>query len=297
MSKTRDILARFKRVIDRNINNPRYSHLTREDMEQSLVDSLNYSLPMLLGNEYQSFYAYYDNDGELKIEVTRTWSTNEDIRYYFFELGLLSEHNIVLILKEFQSYLDYAESNILFHKIKTLKNSLIYGSVIRYVNDEATVEFMTDDGEVMYGFCSKRHLLEEERSFEALRKEDIKLFYIRDIQLLKNSRLDIRLNTRSKRIPELLLKKYIQYYGYNIDDYRYKCIYRVPGKFCRIVTLNYIDKDIINSIQDELHSEVIQVLCIKDESLIRDFNINKLSYEQLASIILKNKKKKKPFNL
>ncbi len=52
--RSRDIVSRFKRVIERN--SLRYKILTRETIEQAMIDALNSSLPKILGDEQQSCF-------------------------------------------------------------------------------------------------------------------------------------------------------------------------------------------------------------------------------------------------
>lgn len=277
--RSRDIVSRFKRVIERN--SLRYKILTRETIEQAMIDALNSSLPKILGDEQQSFFAYFDDTGEIMIEVTRLNIFNNG-RHYFFNLNLLGEKNVRQILEEFQQFLDYAENMAMYNKLKPLKNGLIYGQVVRYVDNTATVEFYTDDGEIVYGFCPMRHLIEKDRDYNTLREHDTMLFYVRNIILHNNSRLDIQLSNRSKRIPELLLKRYLQEYGYEIDEYQMKCVYRIPGQFSKIVVLNRIDSDVVNACRTELDGETLRIIAIDNKSDIAKFKRNLLSFDDLV---------------
>ncbi len=297
MSKNKNVVARFKRVIDRN--SARYKNLSKEAIEQALIDAFNTSLPAILGSDYQSFYAFWDINSELKIRVTRLTAITDDSRYYFFDLNGLSEHNIRLILKEFQSYLDYIENETQYKKIKSLKNGLVYGTVVRYTNNTATVEFYTDDGEIMYGFCDKRYLIESDRDMQTLREKDSMLFYVRNIRLYNNSRLHIQLSNRSIRIPELLLQKTLQENGYDLKDYPMKCIYRIPGQFSKIVVLNRIDKDIISLVKDKLYDETIRIIAIDNKIDINKFLHKIISFKQLGKqydINIKNNPNKAIYN-
>lgn len=291
--RSRDIISRFKRVIDRNSS--RYKNLTKESIEQAMIDALNSALPKILGDERQSFFAYFDKDGEICVEVTRL-NINNDNRYYFFNLNLLGEYNVRLILQEFQKFLDYADNLAIYNKIKPLKNGLIYGSVVRYTDNVATVEFYTDDGEVVYGFCPMRHLIEKDRDYQTLREHETMLFYVRNIILHDDSRLDVQLSNRSKRIPELLLKRYLQEYGYSVNEYQMKCVYRIPGKFSKIVVLNRINKEVVDACKDELgNNEVIRIIAIENKVDIAKFKKNLLSFDDLINnydIVQKNKYKK-----
>lgn len=278
--RSRDVVARFNRVIERN--SLRYKSLTREAIEQAMVDAFNRSLPQIMGDEWQSYFAYFNESGELKIEVTRLNAVRDEGRYYYFNINLLGEYNIRLILQEFQKYLDYADNQAMYNKLKSLKNGLVYGSVVRYTGNTATVEFYTDDGEIMYGFCPMRHLIEDDRDFSVLRKRDSMLFYVRNIELQDNSRLEIQLSNRSKRIPELLLKRYLQEYGYPINDYRMRCVYRIPGEFSKIVVLNKVNNDVVNACKDELGVETLRIVAVDNKTDIAKFYRGLLSYEDLA---------------
>ena len=258
--RSRDIVSRFKRVIERN--SLRYKILTQETIEQAMIDALNSALPKILGDENQSFFAYFDKTGEICIEVTRLNSLTDN-KYYYFNLNFLGEHNVRKILEEFQQFLDYAENLAMF-------------------DNTATVEFYTDDGEIVYGFCPKRHLIEKDRDFLTLRNNETMLFYVRNIILHNDSRLDIQLSNRSTRIPELLLKRYLQEYGYEINEYQMKCIYRIPGKFSKIVVLNRIDNDIVNVCREELGGETLRIIAIDNKSDIAKFKRHLLSFNDLA---------------
>lgn len=277
--RSRDIVSRFKRVIERN--SLRYKILTQETIEQAMIDALNSALPKILGDEHQSFFAYFDKTGEICIEVTRLNSLTDN-KYYYFNLNFLGEHNVRKILEEFQQFLDYAENLAMYNKLKPLKNGLIYGQVVKYIDNTAIVEFYTDDGEIVYGFCPKRHLIEKDRDFLTLRNNETMLFYVRNIILHNDSRLDIQLSNRSTRIPELLLKRYLQEYGYEINEYQMKCIYRIPGKFSKIVVLNRIDNDIVNACREELGGETLRIIAIDNKSDIAKFKRNLLSFNDLA---------------
>lgn len=296
---TKNVQERFKRVIERNNNNPRYNNLTREMIEQAMVDALNTSLPALLGSERQSFYAFWDKDNNIQVKVTRLIDNIKDEdRYYNFNLNLLGEMNIRAILEEFQLYLDYVENKVLFSKIKVLKNNLIYGSVVHYNNDLATIEFYTDDGVPIYAFCHKRFLIEEDRNIINLRKKESVLFYVKNIKLNKDSRLEIELSNRSIHIPELLLKKILQEYGYDLSAYPMKCVYRIPGKFSRLVVLHHVNKGVTAALKEELGGENIHIIAVTDEIDIYQYKKHKISFQELAKkysnkkkVKIKNKKR------
>ncbi len=55
--RSRDIVSRFKRVIERN--SLRYKILTRETIEQAMIDALNSALAKILGNEQHSFFCIF----------------------------------------------------------------------------------------------------------------------------------------------------------------------------------------------------------------------------------------------
>lgn len=295
-----NVSTRLKRVIDRNNNNSRYAALTKEDIEQAMIDALNTALPRILGSDYQSFYAYYDENNNIKIQVTRLIAgISEDHRYYFFNLDLLGEYNIRRILEEFQQYLDYRENKILYDKLKSVKNGLIYGTVIRYINDTATVEIYTDDGISIHAFCHKRYLIENERDSSVLYRKDSMPFYVKNIRLDNNSRLEVELSSRSMKLPELILYKNLEDYGYDKSEYKIKCIYRIPGKFSKIVVLNKIlDKEIIQAAREELNGEVLRIISITDLVELNKFKNKLSSYKELAKMYDVNKKvnPKKIFN-
>lgn len=295
-----NVSARLKRIIDRNNNNPRYAALTKEDIEQAMIDALNTALPRILGSDYQSFYAYYDENNNIKIQVTRLVAgISEDNRYYFFNLDLLGEYNIRCILEEFQQYLDYRENKILYDKLKSVKNGLVYGSVIRYNNNIATVEIYTDDGISLHAFCDKRYLIESDRDSAVLYRKDSMPFYVKNIRLDNNSRLEVELSSRSMKLPELILYKNLEEYGYDTSEYKIKCIYRIPGKFSKLVVLNRVlDKEIVQAARDELGGEVLRIIPITDLVALNKFKNKLCSYEELAKIYDVNKKvsPKKIFN-
>lgn len=112
-----------------------------------------------------------------------------------------------------------------------------------------------------------------EREFSILMNRDLMLFYVRSVTL-RDGAVKINLSRKSIHIPELLIKEALQRYGYNLNDYRFKCIRRIAGKRSLVVSIGFLPEEIHKDINAQLGKEALRIFAYiqRGEKCYREYS-------------------------
>lgn len=303
----RNVVDRIFRVLDRNELSERYKYLTRTDLENAMISALHIQLTLQLGQE-QDFDVYWV-DGEngkkdIKCTVYRNYSVFGEESSYDFDISYLGEFRVLQILKHFQKILDDTEAKKAYKMYRTLPGGLVRGKVRSYITKEinpyikqnfAQIEFYTADNTMIIGTCYDIDLIKNLRSIEKLKSAGTIPFVVADIDYFsEKQQLEVRLSNRTKKLPELLIKESLNEYGFDPQKFRFKCIYREGGKYCKIISIGYIPKEVVEYVKDELAGEIVQIVAIDEPELIPKLDRGLISYKDIeySQKTIKNDRKK-----
>lgn len=252
----------LKRVKEANL---RYISIDDIAIKDAMAAAFKEYLNTCFGTTNILFDAYWKNDESIKITAYNLLSYIEKP----FDLGALSELRIREILALFNKHLDNAEALKDNELLKNLCGGLIYGHVVRFDDDMATVVFFDSKGNERYGFCKKRDLLPKERDSDILMRSPLLPFMVKSVGYSFNKlRLDLRLTRLSIKIPELLISESLQENGFNINNYHFKCVRRIGGSISLVGSIDFLPKSVIQDVCSKLGSEYLRVYAFKKNTTI-----------------------------